>query len=363
MLILPDRNVPRAKILMPVKRKEWMLPSQTQPKDFAGNENRTRFRIVARANDGGIVWKGFFDDRDDFDAFLYAIALGNLDKQPALWDLPTPSWQPWMGELISYEFATIIYITSPTNNSSPTTRPTDWSNSNTFECIGGGSGGNSGNNSRGGGGGAYAKSTNIVVYGNFRWYIGSGGGANSGGNPSWIGLDGTVAGISTSYCGAAAGGGSGGQAADSLGNSLTYSGGNPGSTRGGSAGSGGGAAAGASGAGGAGGSNDNGGSGAGGGGGANGGGSGGGGTSGSNGSGGSGNNGGGSGGSGSGSGGNGTNIGGGYGSGGGGGGIGGNGGYYGGGGGGQSGSGRQGLVVITYTPVTSYGGNLPNLGM
>ena len=81
MIILPDKNIPRAKFLMPVAKKEWMIPSLSKPKDQFGNEDRTYFRIRAFTNDGKICWNGLYEDRDDFDAVLFAIAEGTLKYQ------------------------------------------------------------------------------------------------------------------------------------------------------------------------------------------------------------------------------------------------------------------------------------------
>src|SRR5689334_21016397 len=97
MLILPDRTQPRARILMPVRPHEWRTPSLAQPKDVFGRENCTRFCITARLHDGHIAWRGWFDDRDDADAFFYAAIAGSLRVERALWDLPAEVWTPREG--------------------------------------------------------------------------------------------------------------------------------------------------------------------------------------------------------------------------------------------------------------------------
>ena len=71
MIILPDRNIPRSKVLMPMRLRDY-APSQRTC--TFGIENQTRFRLTARLHDGHIAWKGYFDDRDDADAFLAALA-------------------------------------------------------------------------------------------------------------------------------------------------------------------------------------------------------------------------------------------------------------------------------------------------
>jgi len=164
MIILPDRNIPRAKLLLPIPKHQWRTPSQAQPKDQFGNENRTRFRVRAKLNDGFIKWVGWFDDREDFDRFLWAIADGSLWNDQYIQQLPTPFW-PGLDPLITYDFASLTFLT--TTASSPVTSASDWNNSNnTVECIGGGA---SGPGSRaasnvhagGGGGGSYSKITNF----------------------------------------------------------------------------------------------------------------------------------------------------------------------------------------------------------
>lgn len=185
MIILPDHNVPRAKFLMPVLDKEWRTPSLTQPKDQFGNENTTRFRIRAKSNDGTVIWTGFFSDRDDFDAFLYSIAIGTLKQEKVLWNLPTPNWQPYLDEIISYDFAGIINLTTPTASLQTWNKPSDWTNTNIIETIGGGGGGASvyydGFSGAGflidggAGGGAYSKITNLSLGSTASYQIGKGG--------------------------------------------------------------------------------------------------------------------------------------------------------------------------------------------
>lgn len=173
MIVLPDRNIPRARFLMPVFDKEWRTPSQAKPKDQFGNDVfRTRFRINAKSNDGVVIWSGWFDDRADFDAFLWAIACGTLKQERALWDLPTPNWQPWMGELLSYEFATVSIITSTSASNQTYDVPYDYNTTgSSVETIGGGGSGGATNSSSGaasrtasgGGGGAWNKATDVSL--------------------------------------------------------------------------------------------------------------------------------------------------------------------------------------------------------
>lgn len=166
MIILPDRSISRSKLFMPVPKREWMPPSVSQRKDEFGNENRTYFRIKARLNDGFTKWTGWFEDREDFDAFSYALLKNSLRQETALWDLPNVSWDPYIGENLSYEFATVTFFT--TAGSATYTSPSDWDNSNnTIEGIGGGGSGGASvvnglvSRSSGGGGGEYRKIANF----------------------------------------------------------------------------------------------------------------------------------------------------------------------------------------------------------
>lgn len=167
MIILPDRNISRPKILLSVHSAQWREPSQAQPKDYFGRSNQTRFRIRARLNDGHVVWCGWFDDREDFDRFLWAIVSGELWRDPYIRRLPTPQW-PGLDPSISYDFATVTFLTSPTGSNQTFTSPSDWdNNSNSIEPVGGGASGavimgSAGTGTASGGGaGAYSKITSF----------------------------------------------------------------------------------------------------------------------------------------------------------------------------------------------------------
>lgn len=261
MIILPDRNTPRTQLLLPVMDKEWRSPSHFVPKDQMGNDVvQTRFRIDAKSNDGVVIWSGWFDERADFDAFLWAIVVGAIKQERALWDLPTPNWQPYLGELISYEFATVTFLTTAGSTQSYTI-PSDWSNTNSFEAIGGGGGGCSGFYPNGGGGGGYSKISNQSgLSGSQTYFVGAGGAggaagasnAGSNGSDSYFINTSTLlakqglGGVQTSGGGS---GSTGGQSTAGVG-STKYSGGKGGVyATGDYAGGGGGGAAGPSGAG------------------------------------------------------------------------------------------------------------------
>lgn len=251
---------------MPVPEREWRTPSLAQPKDAFGNENCTRFRMRARLDDGHVRWRGFFDSRDDFDAFLWAIVLYRETGIPVprpLWDLPSPAWHPDIDPGTSYDFATLTFLTTPTGSNQTYTSPSDWVQSGSnIECVGAGSSGNSAasTGTRGAGaGGGFGSRPNFGFFSpgstTATYRIGTGGAAvtgnltsNAGGDTWW---NDTV--LATSWSGAKGGGaassgtgGTGGPSASSTG-TVTASGGNGASA---TSVSGGGGAAGPSGAGG-----------------------------------------------------------------------------------------------------------------
>lgn len=170
MIILPDKNIVRTKFLMSVPHREWRTPSQTLRKDELGNDVlRTKFRVKARLHDGHTKWTGWFDDRCDVDAFLFAIASGSILFERELWKLPTPEWHPDVGEGLSYHFATVTFFTN-TSGQLFFTRPSDYNNNNnTAEGIGSGGGGGAAisnaslGRATGGGGGEYRKYTNLAI--------------------------------------------------------------------------------------------------------------------------------------------------------------------------------------------------------
>lgn len=184
MLILPQHH--EYKVLLPQPRAEWRVPSAAQVKDCFGNENRRRFRIRARTSDGRPYWQGYFDDREDFDAFIWALITGSLAVERELWRLPTPQW-PGIGDApLVYEFASQIVITSGTTQTSPS----DWTNvGNIIEGLGGGGSGgaNVSNTSTiactGGGGSEYRaqRDFSVATPGTtaFNYVIGTGGAAKT----------------------------------------------------------------------------------------------------------------------------------------------------------------------------------------
>lgn len=187
MIILSDRHIPKARILLPMRASAWREPSQAQPKDQFGRANRTLFRVRARLCDSHTAWCGWFQDRDDFDAFLWALASGSLRYEPELWRLPTPYWTPDIGEWVSYDFATLVTLTTSPGSLQSYSKPGDWQDTgSTVECVGSGANGgfcSSGtfSHSCGGGAGAYSAITNFSFTGSSASYqIGAAPAAQSG---------------------------------------------------------------------------------------------------------------------------------------------------------------------------------------
>ena len=282
MMILPDRRISRARFLIPVPKREWMPSSQAIPLDDLGNKViRTRFRLRARAHDGHVVWCGWFHDREDADAFLFALACDSLRIERNLWRLPTPAWHPDLGEGLVYDFVTQTALTTTGSNQTYTS-PSDWDNSaNSIEAIGGGATGGiggAGGHYTGGGGGAYSKITDFSFASpgttTATYRIGasvtgattttsSATSAGTNGNPTWwndttnpgVGTDNTkcsAAGGSAGAAGTASRNGGAGGATTASWGQTKFAGGRGGNLTGGSGtgGSGGGGAAGPGGAGG-----------------------------------------------------------------------------------------------------------------
>lgn len=199
MIILPDRNIPQAKVLLPIPDNQWRTPSQAVPYDDLGNLGRqTRFRVRARLNDGHVVWCGWFDDRADLDQFLWSIATGELWRDPYVQRLPVP-WWPGLDPAIGYDFATVTFLTTTGSNQTYTS-PADWNNTNnSIECLGSGASGGSvstpGGHGTGGGGAAYSEivqfnfavpGTTTATYRVGASVSGGAGAAGTAGNPSWF---------------------------------------------------------------------------------------------------------------------------------------------------------------------------------
>lgn len=212
MIILPDRNISRAKILMPMLPREWRTPSQAQPKNVFGHENQFRFCATARYR-GRIVWRGWFDDREDFDQFIWAMVDGSIERDHYVQRLPTPWWSTDLGEGLTYEFVTTAFIVSGTSWSVPADCTGVSGQSGEFiDAIGGGGsgGGTTLNKTTGGGAGAWSQITSLVLTpsGSVTIQIGAFGAGVSGaaGNPgtdTWF----NGANLAASSVGAKAGGG------------------------------------------------------------------------------------------------------------------------------------------------------------
>lgn len=214
MIILPDQTQPVGKVLLPMLRREWRQPSQRSV--IYGIENKTWWRLTARAHDGAIVWRGWFDDREDADAFLHAQVCGTLHHQPELWRLPTPMW-PGLDPDLVYDFATTTFLTAPTGSNQSYSVPSDWdSANNSVQTLGAGGGGGGCNNGQGGGGGggAYSAQTNIALSGGgtATYQIGTAGttaSATNGGDGGDTWFNGATLGAATVGSKGGVGGGTG----------------------------------------------------------------------------------------------------------------------------------------------------------
>lgn len=153
----------RYNVLLPQKRSEWRSPSHRWfPFEI---ENQRRFRLTARISDGKIVWRGWFDDREDADAFLEALGRHLVLDVPMpreLWRLPTPAWHPGIAPWVTYDFATLDFITTTSASNQTYNVPADFNSlNNTIHVVSHGANGASSGTS--GGGGGYAAKANVSL--------------------------------------------------------------------------------------------------------------------------------------------------------------------------------------------------------
>ena len=188
MLIKPSPSEPVGRLLIPEARRAWMPSSQRITTSSLDHGIETRWSLTARLDDGHPLWRGWFDDRDDADAFLWAAANGTLLYERALWDLPgrlgrpdfahlldwdrptyTGAWRPDLGEHLRYDLLSTLTVSSPTGSEQSVTIPASWSNTNNvIKAIGsGGPGGvrrvNGTRRGCGGGGAGYVYLDNHQV--------------------------------------------------------------------------------------------------------------------------------------------------------------------------------------------------------
>jgi len=159
MLILPAQR--DWKILPSYKKHEWAGPS-------ARHGVKTYGRLTARLHDGHIVWRGWFEDQEDADEFLSAIASGSIRYERELWRLPAPWWHPDIGEDegLTYEFSTLTFLSTGTGTQSWTVESGWNSADNMVEAIGAGLNGVTGTISTGGAGGVagcYVETSNLAL--------------------------------------------------------------------------------------------------------------------------------------------------------------------------------------------------------
>jgi hypothetical protein len=156
VIILPERNRPVGNALLPMRRSDWIEASRRPSFSPGEHGRRTRWRLRAHHPDdrGRILWEGWISDREAVDAILHSILRGALKFEPELWGeveewrSPGGRWKrgdfrpEWFGELVPLlAVATVTFIT--TTGSGTYTAPADFvSAGSTAEAIGsGGSGG------------------------------------------------------------------------------------------------------------------------------------------------------------------------------------------------------------------------------
>ena len=195
MLILPPKY--ETKVFMPVPEWEWRAPSQAMVKDECGNDVlTTRFSASAVLDDGHVAWRGWFESRDDFDAFAEAIIRCEILGEPvpmALRKLPTPEWNPeYVPGLVRYLWLTSVNITSTSASTQSYSVPSDWGNITNYVQLvshGGTAGRGDGTDAGGGGGsGGYAKKSTITLTagGSATYMLKTGGSGTADADATWF---------------------------------------------------------------------------------------------------------------------------------------------------------------------------------
>jgi hypothetical protein len=134
------------RFLMPVPRHEWREPSRSVERDQFGNFTvQTRFVVRGKTHDGVVRWDAWFDDRDQFDAFLWsalrAQVLGEKLDERLLLSLPNCDVRGTVNLDLVLAPEVFAFLTS-TSASSTFQSPTDWNNAkNKIGAIGGGGSG------------------------------------------------------------------------------------------------------------------------------------------------------------------------------------------------------------------------------
>jgi hypothetical protein len=198
MIILPDRNIVRqTKYLKPIPRKQWYGPHPYGPD--VKLEFNTWIAQAYRASDHSMVWHGHFEDRDDADAFMWALYSGTLKNDPFLKRLPSfcyrfdqrqiPIWAPGGFDPEILEEYGIMYNMVTNIGIGPSdgtwTAPGDcWGLANRagefVDAIGPGGGGAAAYQaiqSSGGGGGGFARIYSLPIWAGYGvgYGVGSGG--------------------------------------------------------------------------------------------------------------------------------------------------------------------------------------------
>ena len=215
MIILPDRNIARqTKYLKPIPRHQWYGPHPYGP------DVKLEFNTwIAQAfrSDHSMVWHGHFEDRDDADAFMWALYSGTLKTDPYLKRLPRycysfdqrqiPIWAPGGFDPDMLDDHSIMYNMVSNIGIGPSSgtwgAPGDCyglaSRAGEFiDCIAAGGGGGAGSPGyilTGGGGGGFARLANgpaMTPGQQFSYEVGNGGAGGGSVNNIVAGAGGTA---------------------------------------------------------------------------------------------------------------------------------------------------------------------------
>ena len=183
MIILPDRNIARAKFLMPMLYREWRSPLKACVFQYWVAQ------AWRKSDPSQMLWRGFFEDREDADAFMWALATGEIRYDRYLRQLPIYDHEFDLDMLkdpgIGYNLAGLLgYGPSSGNWGAPgdcngiAGKPGEF-----IDCIAAGGGGGVGAGPlagcTGGGGGGFARIYSVLLQpgGAYPYGVGSGGGS------------------------------------------------------------------------------------------------------------------------------------------------------------------------------------------
>lgn len=230
MIILPDRHITIPRFVVPIPKLEWMPPSQAQRRDEFGRPVEVRRWYVAALVNGREAWRGWFDDREDWDMFLLSAVSGNLQYDRYVQRLPSPWFDPEYLDGAEIVWAATRSLTGTSASNQTDTKPSDWNDASNFiDCIASGGSGAAGTasdtNVSGGSAGAWSRQTNVALGASPTYRLSAGGASVTGDTVGNAGADCWYNGSSLAASSVGAKGGLGGNRGTGGSNAAGVSGG------------------------------------------------------------------------------------------------------------------------------------------